>query len=215
MADVPTAEMARQRALLTDTERAILSGSRDVKDNYRYSVESRVRSRITGPFAEDIAALRENYPELLEELERVVVDTESDSEGGEGGVTATTSTGGENTSDTSRETPAGGVRDHGRRDAAEERLRDLGLPGQGSLLDERVETILELYDHLRDRPGGAVPTRELRELVDAERVGYDSVESFWSNCIRGSSGRTDRGDALDALPGVENLGNGSYRYNAE
>lgn len=68
--------MAEQRALLTDTEREILSGEREVKDNYRYSVESRVRTRVRDRLAGDVEILAQNYPEILEELRSVVCEEE-------------------------------------------------------------------------------------------------------------------------------------------
>ncbi|ELY84288.1 hypothetical protein C486_00759, partial [Natrinema gari JCM 14663] len=44
MAQSVTGQMTDQRrALLTEREREILTGEADVTDNYRYSVESRVR----------------------------------------------------------------------------------------------------------------------------------------------------------------------------
>jgi len=63
--------MSSGRALLTDRERAILAGDADVKDNYRYKVESTVRQRIAG-LEEDTDVLREHYPEMVADLERIV-----------------------------------------------------------------------------------------------------------------------------------------------
>jgi hypothetical protein len=68
--------MSSGRALFTDREREILSGDADVKDNYRYKVESVARQRVEKA-ADDIDALRENYPELHEKLENLVCDDES------------------------------------------------------------------------------------------------------------------------------------------
>lgn len=76
MSDVETDSMAQQRALLTKTEREILGGERDVKDNYRYSVESRVRTRIREELPEDVDVLREHYPEIYNELREVVCGDE-------------------------------------------------------------------------------------------------------------------------------------------
>lgn len=67
--------MAKRRALLTETERKILSGEKDVKDNYRYSVESRVRTRIQDEFSRDVEVLRANYPDIFEEVHRLVCET--------------------------------------------------------------------------------------------------------------------------------------------
>lgn len=61
------------RALLTTREREILSGARDVSDNYRYKVESIVRNRIKKSLGDDIAFLAEHFPEAhklaLDEME--------------------------------------------------------------------------------------------------------------------------------------------------
>lgn len=75
MADVEDGQMAEQRALLTETEREILGGERSVKDNYRYSVESRVRSRIREELSKDVTVLRENYSDIFAELQEVVCES--------------------------------------------------------------------------------------------------------------------------------------------
>jgi hypothetical protein len=72
--------MSKPRALLTDAETEILAGERDVKDNYRYSVESRVRTRIRDDLPADVETLRSNYPELYDELRRVVCENEKSDE---------------------------------------------------------------------------------------------------------------------------------------
>lgn len=65
-----------QRALLTDTERRILAGEREVDDNYRHTVQSRVRTRVRQQFPADVKILREHHPGLLDELREVVCDDE-------------------------------------------------------------------------------------------------------------------------------------------
>jgi len=66
------------RALITETERRILSGEKDVTDNYRYKARSLVRRRIEkeGKLKSDVEILRENHPELFESLQRMVCDNE-------------------------------------------------------------------------------------------------------------------------------------------
>ncbi|MFC6837229.1 hypothetical protein [Halomarina ordinaria] len=54
------------RALLTVRERDILSGEADVSDNYRYKVQSIVRTRIRKHLGEDIEFLREFFPEVYD-----------------------------------------------------------------------------------------------------------------------------------------------------
>lgn len=77
MPDSVSEQMTKQRALLTEAEREILGEKREVKDNYRYSVESRVRTRIRDELPGDVETLREHYPEIFEELREVVCDDES------------------------------------------------------------------------------------------------------------------------------------------
>lgn len=74
MPDAVKEQMAKRRALLTETEREILSGEKDVKDNYRYSVESRVRTRIRKELPTDVETLRDNYPDIFEELRKTVCE---------------------------------------------------------------------------------------------------------------------------------------------
>jgi hypothetical protein len=66
--------MTTQRALLTDREREILSGEREVKDNYRYSVESRVRARIRERLTEDVEVLEGHDEEFDGELVELLQD---------------------------------------------------------------------------------------------------------------------------------------------
>ena len=58
----------QRRALLTPREREILRGEADVTDNYRYSVESRIRTRLRERLPEDVDVIRENYPEMFDEI---------------------------------------------------------------------------------------------------------------------------------------------------
>jgi|JXWS01.1.fsa_nt_gb hypothetical protein len=67
-------EMARRRAMLTDTERELLDG--DEKSDRYYQAVSRIRRKINEELTEDIRLLQENHPELLEELREVVCDEE-------------------------------------------------------------------------------------------------------------------------------------------
>jgi hypothetical protein len=109
MPDSATEGMAKQRALLTDTEREILSGEREVKDNYLYSVQSRVRTRIKGPLKDDIETLREHDPELFEEIERTVLGLgeADDIAGGDSSSTEQPAVDAEQSADTDPQTPKG------------------------------------------------------------------------------------------------------------
>ena len=64
--------MARRRALLTDTERELLS-SEDKSDRY-YQAVSRVRTKINEELSEDMQIIEEHNPELIEELRGVVCE---------------------------------------------------------------------------------------------------------------------------------------------
>jgi len=54
------------RALLTETERDILAGEKDVSDNYKYKVESLVRNRVKKKLGDDVETLREHFPEVYD-----------------------------------------------------------------------------------------------------------------------------------------------------
>ena len=64
--------MAKQRALLTETEREQLAG--EYGDQRRYEATSRIRRRIEDELTTDVRLLEEHHDELLEELREVVCD---------------------------------------------------------------------------------------------------------------------------------------------
>jgi hypothetical protein len=66
--------MAKQRALLTETEREQLAGKRG--DQRRYEATSRVRRRVADELTKDVRVLEEHRPDLLEELREVVCPDE-------------------------------------------------------------------------------------------------------------------------------------------
>lgn len=66
--------MATGRALLTDSEREYLAGEHG--DQRKYEARSRIRARIAGPFADDMAYLATEHPDLFEEIRDVVSDAE-------------------------------------------------------------------------------------------------------------------------------------------
>lgn len=86
-------------------------------------------------------------------------------------------------------------------------VADLELPGSGDTLQSRRAAVAQLYRHLQDE--GTATKREFLDLVEPSAVGYQSAESFWSNCIKGR-------DSLAALPGVQPPGEGehTWRYTA-
>ena len=66
------AVMAKQRALLTETEREQLAGEHG--DDRRYQATSRVRRRLKDELDTDIAVLAEHNPDLLDDLREVVCE---------------------------------------------------------------------------------------------------------------------------------------------
>lgn len=62
----------RRRGLLTDTERAVLLGNKEVSDNYYYTIVSRVRTKLE-ELDEDLEALEE-HGALLDELQEIVCE---------------------------------------------------------------------------------------------------------------------------------------------
>jgi len=59
---------------MTETERKRIAGEDDVEDRKVYQAISDVRNRINDELTEDIAVLKENHPELLEELREAVCE---------------------------------------------------------------------------------------------------------------------------------------------
>lgn len=65
-------KMARTRALLTERDRELLADEEG--GNRRYQAISEIRSRINEELETDVEVLKENHPELLEELREVVCE---------------------------------------------------------------------------------------------------------------------------------------------
>ena len=66
--------MAQSRALITETEREHLAGKHG--DRRKYEATSRIRSRVSDELTEDITVLEEHHPDLLEELRKVVCESD-------------------------------------------------------------------------------------------------------------------------------------------
>jgi hypothetical protein len=66
-----------ERTLFSKREREILAGEAEVKDNYRYKVESTARQRIRR-IDEDLTVLREHHPEIFEMLRERVCDEDGE-----------------------------------------------------------------------------------------------------------------------------------------
>lgn len=181
----------QRRALMTEREREILTDEADVTTNYKYSVESRIRTRLREKLKQDVDVLRTEYPEMFDDLiYSVVCEPGSVSEPRE-----------------STREPVEGITGGDTPENERDALRD-ELAGSGDLLDRRVNTILEMHGYLQN--AGSAEKSELLDAIDVEATGYDSRESAWSNMVKGK--RT-----LQALPGVEppRTGMSTWRYNDE
>lgn len=170
--------MARTRALITETERARISGDLE-DDQRRYEAISRVRSRLRDELPNDIACLEEHHPELLEELRDVVCpDQPSTPEPATESSPNTTAPGGYDevpTEDVS-------VPPNDGRDPDAIRFDDLDLPGSGDTLERRREAVRAAYEFLREK--GQAKTAELREHAwENSETGYASPLSMWKNCV--------------------------------
>jgi|GEM_PF-1637080 len=195
----------QRRALLTEREREILAQEADVTDNYRYSVESRVRSRLRDRLGDDIDVIREFYPEMYDD---VVFPTVCQPAGGTDDVDRD---GGEER----REAAVDTERDQSVTDAVEansdpltarmsDALESIDVTGRGAETKAvRRDAIRHAWEELRDR--GEATTQELAnsafdEYADHARFGYSASEShyrgytFWDSCGR---------EVLKELPGVE------------
>jgi hypothetical protein len=64
--------MARTRALLTERDRELLA--EEDGGNRRYQAISEIRSRISEELSTDVELLKENHPQLLEEMREVVCE---------------------------------------------------------------------------------------------------------------------------------------------
>ncbi|AXG11923.1 hypothetical protein [Haloplanus rubicundus] len=65
--------MARGRAMMTEHEREQIAGEGDDPQR-RYEAVSRVRARIRDELTTDVELLKENHPELLDDLREVVCE---------------------------------------------------------------------------------------------------------------------------------------------
>jgi hypothetical protein len=71
---------------------------------------------------------------------------------------------------------------------------EIDVPGNGQTAEARRQAVLNMRDRLREL--GTAEKSDLLEVVDANSVGYSSLESFWSNVVKGRS-------SLKSLDGVE------------
>lgn len=196
--------MAKTRAIMTDTERERIAGLEDVEEIKRYQAISRVRRRIQEELTFDVEILEEHEPELYQELVDAVCPDRSDERGESA---ARRDQGDRRERDhppQGDEPPADRDGSHDRASAAAE-LAEIDLPGSGRTEGRRRETVLDMWEYLRNR--GSAEKADLLALVDVDEVEYASTDSFWSNVVK-----TRR--ALQQLPGVEPPAEGgrTWRY---
>jgi len=86
-------------------------------------------------------------------------------------------------------------------DAIHTAVQELQLEGNGKVLEARKDALIAIVTALREQ--GTVTAGDLKDLVDADAVGYTDADSFWSN-IR-------RQDVFNTLP-VETPGPGGQNY---
>jgi hypothetical protein len=100
--------------------------------------------------------------------------------------------------------------------AAEDVLRELELPGNGSNYETRVNTVLTFYEYLRDHHGERVSKSDLGELAENTGldVGYSSFTSLWNNWVKANESQGRDFNTLAQLPGVEMDGD-DYVYTGE
>jgi len=67
--------VARTRALLTENDRAVLTGEKGDQNRHR-NVKWEIENRITDELPQDIALLAEHHPDLLAELREVVCEAD-------------------------------------------------------------------------------------------------------------------------------------------
>jgi len=201
--DVPSQMTDQRRALLTEREREILSGEADVTDNYRYSVESRIRTRLKERLKDDVGVIRENYPEMFDELLYPVVCQPQN-----GHSTPVERSEPEPTQSHEPEPEPREPEPEARETITEQQARDalkgIDVTGRGVETQEvRREAILHAWKELRDK--GKATTQELAnnafdEYKDERKFGYGESSShyrgytFWDSCAR---------DVLKELPGVD------------
>lgn len=68
--------MAKQRAILTETEREQLADEHGAQR--RYEATARVRRRVDDELTRDVEVLEENHPELLDEIRAIVCNSDTE-----------------------------------------------------------------------------------------------------------------------------------------
>lgn len=68
--------MPFRRALMTKRERELIEGGDTVDQDLRYQAISRIRRKLNDELTTDVEILQENHPDLYEELQEVVCESE-------------------------------------------------------------------------------------------------------------------------------------------
>lgn len=192
-----------RRALLTESEREAIQDPDNAE--HPYVAVSRVRKKIQEELPTDIQILARHHEELHEELIEVVC----------GDLTPAARTDVEAKEEIYRDLGKKADRSNVET-TAEETLRNLNLPGEGSKYDSRVNTVLEFYDYLREHPDERISKGELRDLVEERGLdpGYASFNSLWTNWIKKNESQGRSENTLTRLPGVQMDGD-DYVYTGE
>ena len=82
----------------------------------------------------------------------------------------------------------------------------LDLPGSGDNLEGRRDGVRAIYEYLKEHGKGR--RSDFKEVVDVEKTGYATFNSFYTNCV-------DNGGLLADLPGVKSPGEGGHTYRYE
>lgn len=89
---------------------------------------------------------------------------------------------------------------------AEDAVTELDLPGSGANLEGRRDAVRAIYEYLKEHGQGQ--RSEFKDVVNVEATGYNSFNSFYTNCM-------DNGGVLAELPGVRSPGEGGHTYTYE
>lgn len=179
----------QRRALLTEREREILRGDADVTDNYRYSIESRIRSRLRDRLPGDVDVIREHYPEMFDEILYPLI-CQPDSEHGDSSdpekarpAPQQTRDGGPDAGVSGTE-PIDGVNVTDRVRAAVERV-SASWTDSDDRLSKRREAAAIVLQHALD---SGRPVGKSSEIVDAVQtthlVSGQNPETYWRKNIR-------------------------------
>lgn len=191
-------EMAKTRAIMTETERARIAKQEDVEDIKRYQAITRVRGRIKEELVEDVEVLEDHHPGLLDELREVVCEEINSAE---------------DTEETPEAEDAHDAREPGENVAEEKegigRLED--FPDSKDT-DDCLRAIHAARDFVKEE--GPASMREIVAAVLPDHpLGYDIPELETGERYRGAWWRRIVQPGLEELDDIEFRGNyNDYQY---